>query len=78
MDYVIIGAMTVGFVNVITFFKPDLDSRIKIAIGVVFAFAWSYVPVEIANDLLGRLKMAFEIGLSSSGVYKLLTKAGGK
>ena len=65
------------FVNVLLFFKPDLNSKMKIVAAFIFAFAWSYVPAVITIDLLNRLKIAIEIALSSSGIYKLVTKAGG-
>jgi len=77
LDIVTLGTMTIGFVNIVLFFKPDLDSKIKILLAFLFAFAWGYVPATIAVDLLNRLKIAIEIALSSSGIYKLVTKAGG-
>lgn len=69
--------MTVGFVNVVTFFKSDLDSRVKIGLAILFAFALTYVPNTIANDLLERAKQAIEIALTVSGAYKLSQKIGG-
>ena len=72
-----VGLMTVGFVNVVTFFKSDLDSRVKIGLAILFAFALTYVPNTIANDLLERAKQAIEIALTVSGAYKLSQKIGG-
>lgn len=73
-----IGLMTLGIVNVVTFFKPDLDSKIKFAIAVVAGFGLTFVPVEIGNMILDRAKIALEIAFASSGAYKLATKAGGE
>lgn len=72
-----IGLMTLGFVNVVTFYKPSLDSKVKFALSVVFAFALTFVPVEFANLLLERIKEALGVALMMSGVYKISQKVGG-
>lgn len=72
-----IGLMTVGFVNVLTFFKPDMDSKVKFAASVVFAFALTFVPVEMGNVILEKVITALEAAAAMSGVYKLAMKAGG-
>ena len=77
MNLSFIGLMTLGFVNVITFFKGDLDSRVKFAISIFFAFAMTFVPVEFANVILEKAKEAVSVALAFSGVYKLSTKIGG-
>lgn len=72
-----IGLVTIGFVNVVTFFKPDLDSKVKFAISVAFAFALTFVPAEIGNMIFDKLKVALEVSLAASGAYKIATKVGG-
>lgn len=72
-----IGLMTLGFVNVITFYKPSLDSKIKFALSVVFAFALTFVPAEIGVAILDKAKEALGVALMMSGVYKLGQKVGG-
>lgn len=71
------GLMTLGFVNVVTFFQPDIDSKIKFFISFLFALAVLFVPVELGNMLLDKMKQAIEIALVTSGGYKIAQKAGG-
>lgn len=72
-----IGLMTLGVVNVVTFFKPTLDSKIKFAISVIVAFSLTFVPPELGNIILDKAKVALEIAFASSGTYKLAQKIGG-
>jgi hypothetical protein len=72
-----IGLMTLGIVNVVTFFKPDLDSKVKFALSVVAAFALTFVPAELGSVILEKAKVALEIAFAASGTYKLATKIGG-
>ena len=71
------GLIAIGTVNVISFFKTDLDSKIKFAISFVVAFAVLFVPFEVGNVILQKIKDALEIALAASGTYKLATKVGG-
>lgn len=73
----LVGLMALGTVNVITLFKPDLDSRLKFAASFVVAFAVTFIPVEVGNIILEKAKIALEASLAFSGVYKLAQKAGG-
>lgn len=72
-----IGIASIGAVNVLTFFKPNLDSRYKFAFGVIFAFLLTYVPLTLQADLLERIKTAIAVAFAGSGAYKLADKAGG-
>jgi len=71
------GLVALGVVNVIGFFKPDLDSRIKFAISFVVALAVLFVPEDLGFMLADKIKEALTIAFAASGVYKLFTKAGG-
>lgn len=72
-----IGLVTIGFVNVLTFFKPDLDSQMKFGVAVLVAFILTFVPQEIGIVMFDKLKLAIEVAFASSGAYKIATKAGG-
>ena len=72
-----VGLMTVGFVNVITLWKPDLDSRIKFGASILVAFGLLFVPMDLSNMLADKIKTAVEIALAATGTYKLATKIGG-
>lgn len=73
-----IGLAVLGFVNVVGFFLPDMDSKVKFGISVVFAFALTFVPPELGNIILDKAKIAIETALAVSGTYKLAQKVGGK
>lgn len=78
MQLALPGLVALGVVNVIGFFKPDLDSRIKFAISFVVAFAVLFVPQDLGNLLANNIKEAIAIAFAASGTYKLFTKAGGE
>ena len=71
------GLVAIGAVNVALMFKPDLESRFKVALAILVAFVVGFVPMEYQNVLFEKLVQAIEIGLASSGGYKLFSKAGG-
>lgn len=71
------GLAVIGIVNVISFFKPNMDSRIKFAISFIVAFVVTFIPVEIGNVILEKSREALTIAFASSGVYKLAQKSGG-
>lgn len=71
------GLVAIGAVNVVTMFKPELDSRIKFGISLVVAFAVLFVPQELGNMILEKLRLAIEVAFAASGLYKLASKAGG-
>ncbi len=80
MDYAelgFIGLSTLGAVNVMTFFKPDMDSRSKFGLSVIFAFVFAFVPVELGNMIFEKAKVAIETAFAVSGGYKLVQKMGG-
>ena len=73
-----VGLMTLGFVNVLTFWKPNLDSKIKFSVSLVFAFALLWVPADLGNMLAEKIVKAAEIALAASGGYKVAQKIGGQ
>lgn len=72
-----VGLMTVGFVNVVTMVKPDLDPKLKIMLSVLFSFGMAFVPAEFASVVLEKAKIAIQATLAATGTYKLAQKAGG-
>jgi hypothetical protein len=80
MDYTsmtFVGLITVGVVNVVSFFLPTLKSEYKFAISIVVAFLLTFVPVELGSVLADKVKLALEVSFGASGAYKLISKAGG-
>jgi FtsH-binding integral membrane protein len=71
-----VGLATLGIVNVVGFFYPNLDSKTKFAISIVAAFGLTFVPAEMGNVLLEKMKTALEVAFAASGTYKLAQKVG--
>lgn len=72
-----VGLATLGVVNVITLFRPGIDSRYKFLISIVAAFALAFVPADLGSQLLDKMKIAVTVAFAASGTYKLAQKAGG-
>jgi hypothetical protein len=73
-----VGLAVLGIVNVITMFKPGLDSKYKFLISIVAAFALTFVPASLGTVLLDKMKIAVEVAFAASGTYKLAQKVSGK
>ena len=67
----------IGVVNVILMVKPNIDSRVKFIIAFVAGFAVLFVPQELSNMLLDKVRQAIEIAFIGSGIYKVAQKVGG-
>lgn len=72
------GLVAIGAVNVLTFFKPGLDSRIKFTASLVAAFAVTFIPTDLGAVILNHLKDALTVAFAASGAYKIASKAGGE
>ena len=77
MNTTLAGLVAIGAVNVLTMWKPDMDSKVKFLISFIVAFLVLFVPPDLGNILLDKAKEAIIIALSASGVYKLTQKIGG-
>lgn len=71
------GLAVIGVVNAVVIFQPNLDSRLRFIIAVVVALLVSFIPAELGNEILNRVKEAIVVAFASSGVYKIAVKAGG-
>lgn len=71
------GLVAVGVVNVLTFFRPEIDNRVKFAVSIVAAFAVSFVPADLGNIILTKAVEAIQIAFMASGGYKIAQKVGG-
>lgn len=68
--------VVIGAVNVVGFYKPNLDSRYKFVLSLVIAFAVSFIPADLGNLILERLRDAITVAVAASGAYKLFQVAG--
>lgn len=71
------GLIALGVVNVLTMYKPDMDSKLKFSASLIVALAVSFIPAELGNVLLDHLKISLEVAFAASGVYKVAQKVGG-
>lgn len=74
----LVGVMAIGAVNIVSFFKPNMDSRIKVAISFVVALLTSLIPADIQSVVLEKISIAVAATLASSGGYKIAQKMGGQ
>lgn len=71
------GLVAIGVVNVLSFWKSDMDSKIKFTVSLVAAFAVTFVPADLGNLILNHAKDAITVAIAASGAYKVATKVGG-
>lgn len=67
----------VGAVNVVMFFWPTVDSRVKFAISFVAALIAFFIPADLGQVFLNAIKEAIAAAIIGSGIYKVASKAGG-
>lgn len=73
------GLASIGIVNVVTFFKPNISSQIKFSLSFISAFlVIALVPVDLGNIILEYAKQALVIAFAGSGTYKIASKVGGE
>lgn len=48
----------------------QLDSEQKIILSVVIAFAFSFVPQELGNEIANRIKDAITVAITLNGAYQ--------
>lgn len=73
----LVGLAAIGAVNVLTMWKPGIESKYKFIASLVVAFIFTFVPADLGNLILDHAKTALEVAFAASGVYKLASKAGG-
>lgn len=72
------GLAAIGAVNVVTFFRPDLDSKIKFTLSLIVAFLVTFIPADLGLIILDKIKEALLVAFAASGTYKLADKIGGE
>ena len=72
----LVGLAAIGTVNVISFFKPGMDSKVKWFLSFLVALGISFIPADLGNILLTHIKDAIYAATVGSGLYKIATKVG--
>ena len=78
MNLSLAGLTAIGVVNIVTFFKPELDSKVKFFISFVVAFIIMFIPMEFQQQILNQARLALEVAFATSGAYKLFQVIGTK
>lgn len=74
----LVGLAIIGVVNVVTMWKPDLDTKVKFIISVIVALVVGFIPEALSNEILSRIVSALTAAFAASGGYKVAQKVGGK
>lgn len=72
----LVGIAAIGTVNVISFFKPTMDSKLKWFLSFLVALTISFIPADLGSILLTHVKDAIYAATVGSGLYKIATKIG--
>jgi len=62
---------TFGAVSAVNFWKKQ-DSRVNFLLSVGFAIAFSFVPPDLGNMIVNKIRDAVAIALSLNGAYQFL------
>lgn len=72
----LVSLAAIGTVNVIGFFKPKMDSKLKWTLSFLAALAISFIPADLGSIILTHIKDAIYAATVGSGIYKVATKIG--
>lgn len=80
MDIFALGStaiITFGIVWAISLFIK-LDSRFKFGLSVVIAVAVSFIPADLGNEIMNRVKDGVGIATALAGFYQMMSKTAEK
>jgi len=79
--------VSLGYVALITFgvvwivskvaekrFKIELDSDTKFGLSVVVAIAVSFIPADLGNEIVNRIRDGFGVATGIAGFYQMSSK----
>ena len=72
-----LGLVGYGVVGVISYFKEDLDKRVKFLVLFLVVGAATFIPTDLGNILLEKAKMALEVAFAMTATGTLAKKIGG-
>ena len=71
------GVVAFGAVGVISHFKKDLTTEMKLGLLFVTAFLVGFVPADLGDVLFNRVKEAVGIALGIHATWTVAKKVGG-
>lgn len=72
-----VALFTFGAVNAVSIFIK-LKSEQKIALAVIFAFGFGFIPADLGAEVANRIKDAVGVALATSAAAGIANRVGGK
>lgn len=66
-----VALATFGSVSAVNFFK-QMDSRQNFLLSVGFALAFSFVPADLGNVIVNKIRDAVAVAVTLNGAYQFL------
>lgn len=67
------GLITFGTVWALSLFVK-MDSKIKFLVSIVVALVAGFIPVELGNDILNRVRDAYAVAATVAGGYQAVSR----
>lgn len=64
--------LTFGAVSAVNIFYKPLESKQNLALSFIFALAFNFIPTDLGNIILNRIKDAVTIAIGLNGSYQFL------
>ena len=68
-----IFALTFGAVSAVNIFYKHLESKWNLALSFAFALVFAFIPVDLGNVILTKIKDAFQVAIALNGSYQFLS-----
>lgn len=65
--------LTFGAVSAINIFYKQLDSKWNLGLSFVFALIFAFIPTDLGNIILNKIRDAVGIAIALNGSYQLLS-----
>ena len=69
-----VGLITFGGTWLITLFVPNLDSKTRFGVSVAVALIAGFIPADLGNVIVNKVRDAFGIAVAVAGGYQLIVK----
>lgn len=82
LQYGVQGVLAFGAVGAVSLiadkrFGKTLSSEVKLYLLVGFAFAFGFIPADLGNEILDRLKVAIAVGVGINALNTGIKRLGG-
>lgn len=67
-----VALATFGAVSAVNILWKKLESKENLILSAVFAFAFAFVPADLGNEIVNRVRDAVAVALTLNGAYQFL------